>query len=97
MEVLKINSGQSYFIIGGKSIEPEELSRDNLIELLNDIYENDESDNIIIPNRNEINQINNPVEKEIILQIIQKITDFKNNVVNIKSEINAQFPHIDEI
>lgn len=93
MKVLEINSGKSYFNVGDEQIAPEEISRENLLKILNDIYEV-KNEEVVIPDRAELNGIRNPVEKEIVQQIIQKILEFKNNVDNIKQEIDVQFPLI---
>ncbi|WP_317945855.1 hypothetical protein [Carnobacterium maltaromaticum] len=93
MKVLEINSGKSYFNVGDEQIVPEEISRENLLKILNDIYEVKDEE-VVIPDRAELNVIRNPVEKEIVQQIIQKILEFKNNVDNIKQEIDVQFPLI---
>ncbi|HHK5579113.1 TPA: hypothetical protein ACQUH3_000001, partial [Streptococcus mutans] len=62
--------------------------------ILNLIYETD--DEIEIPSLEIIEKIKNPVEKEIVHQIIQKIEEFKENVENLRKEINSQFPKIEE-
>ncbi|MDT2811765.1 hypothetical protein P7H33_02255 [Vagococcus lutrae] len=95
MQVLKIESGKSYFIIGEENVSPEELSRDHLFSLLSSIYEDDEH-KIIFPDNTELDTLRNPVEKEIVNQILQKISDFTNNVSNIRQEVQVQFPMIEE-
>ena len=39
MKVLKIDSGKSYFIVRENEIIPEDVSREDLLNILNDIYE----------------------------------------------------------
>lgn len=90
MKVLVIESGKPYFDVQGENIPVEELSREHLVTILNDIYESEEVIEQII--NSEIDEIRNPVEKEIVNQILQKINEFIENVENIKREINLQFP-----
>ncbi|BDW39654.1 TPA: hypothetical protein ACF3XF_001254 [Enterococcus faecium] len=94
MKVLIVNSGKSKFVIGENNVEPENLSRDDLLMILNNIYESEE--NVVIPSIEELDEIRNPIEKEIVQQIIQKISDFSNNVENIRQEVQAQFPVIED-
>lgn len=94
MKVLIVNSGKSKFVIGENNVEPENLSRDDLLMILNNIYESEE--NVVIPSIEELDEIRNPIEKEIVQQIIQKISDFSNNVENIRQEVQAQFPIIED-
>ncbi|MGG5329745.1 hypothetical protein [Enterococcus sp. AZ163] len=94
MQVLIVNSGKANFVVGEKNVEPENLSRDDLLMILNTIYESEED--VTIPSIEELEEIRNPIEKEIVQQIIQKISDFSNNVENIRQEVQAQFPVIDD-
>lgn len=94
MKVLIVNSGKSKFVIGENNVDPENLSRNDLLMILNNIYESEE--NVVIPSIEELDEIRNPIEKEIVQQIIQKISDFSNNVENIRQEVQAQFPVIED-
>ncbi|AAN59220.1 TPA: hypothetical protein ACPQXA_001333 [Streptococcus mutans] len=94
MEVLKIEGNNCFFIVDAENIKPEDLSKEHLVSILNLIYETD--DEIEIPSLEIIEKIKNPVEKEIVHQIIQKIEEFKENVENLRKEINSQFPKIEE-
>lgn len=94
MKVLIVNSGKSKFVIGENNVDPENLSRDDLLMILNNIYESEEK--VVIPSIEELDEIRNPIEKEIVQQIIQKISDFSNNVENIRQEVQAQFPVIED-
>ena len=94
MKVLIVNSGKSKFVIGENTVDPENLSRDDLLMILNNIYESEEK--VVIPSIEELDEIRNPIEKEIVQQIIQKISDFSNNVDNIRQEVQAQFPVIED-
>ena len=92
MKVLTINSGKSYFKVGSRDVEPQDISREDLLKILNDIYEAEEE--ISIPDTEFLNDIRNPVEKEIVQQIIQKISDFADNIDNIRDEVKGNFPEI---
>lgn len=94
MEVLKIEGNNCFFIVDAENIKSEDLSKEHLVSILNLIYETD--DEIEIPSLEIIEKIKNPVEKEIVHQIIQKIEEFKENVENLRKEINSQFPKIEE-
>lgn len=93
MKVLKVNNGKAYFIVNNSEVEIEKFSRDNLLQLLNDIYENQSK--IIFPDDTEINNILNPVEKGVVQQIISKLKDFSENVPQIRNEIENIFPAIE--
>lgn len=92
MEILTIDSGKSYFKVRDNNVEPEKISREDLLKILNDIYEAEEE--ISIPDTEFLNDIRNPVEKEIVQQIIQKISDFSDNIDNIRDEVKGNFPEI---
>ena len=92
MEILTIDSGKSYFKVRDNNVEPEKISREDLLKILNDIYETEEE--ISIPDTEFLNDIRNPVEKEIVQQIIQKISDFADNIYNIRDEVKGNFPEI---
>lgn len=94
MKILKVESGYAKFLINDKEIKPDELSRKDLLDLLNNIYDLPNQSLLSIPNTSEMNLIRNPIEKEIVNQIIQKIVDFSDNVINIQNEINLSFPAI---
>lgn len=94
MKVLEINNGKSVFLIEQGHVVPQELSRDDLLYILNKIYEN-ETECIEIPKTEIIEEIKNPIEKEIVQQIMQKISEFNINVKNIRQEVQSQFPPIE--
>ncbi|HEL0004425.1 hypothetical protein [Streptococcus equi] len=94
MEVLTINQECS-FLINEREIKPEDLSKQDLLELFNTIYELDDINSLQIPDDVEINKIKNPVEKEIVNQIIQKIQEFKDNLEQIKQDIESSFPNLE--
>ncbi|OEK73327.1 hypothetical protein [Staphylococcus equorum] len=92
MKILEINNGKSKFIVEQNQIYPVDLSRDNLLTIMNEMYTT--SENIEIPTDEELNTLHNPVEREIVEQIIHKIADFKDNITNIKHEVEVSFPDI---
>ncbi|HEL0765014.1 TPA: hypothetical protein TU155_001595, partial [Streptococcus equi subsp. zooepidemicus] len=69
--------------------------KQDLLELFNTIYELDDINSLQIPDDVEINKIKNPVEKEIVNQIIQKIQEFKDNLEQIKQDIESSFPNLE--
>ncbi|TCD45743.1 hypothetical protein D3X11_05855 [Streptococcus sp. X16XC17] len=79
-------------MIDNDRIKPEALSKSNLLKLFNEIYQLEDIDAIQIPKEDEIDNIKNPVEKEIISQIIQKVIEFVNNLEQIKQDIESSFP-----
>lgn len=93
MNLLKIENKKAYFILSNKEIEPEKLSKDDLVKILDFVFKN--HDNIVFPNDDDFNSIVNPVEKEIVEQIIAKIKEFHTNVPSIDNEIKNQFPDLD--
>lgn len=92
MKILEVEKSKSYFIVMGRKVEPEKLSRDELFTILNLVYEN--HDTIIFPNDDDFKNIVNPVEKEIVEQIIAKIKEFRTNILDIDKEIKNQFPDL---
>lgn len=89
MQILTINT-ECYFLINGRKVEPKNLSKQDLLKLFNDIYELENIDLLKIPEDDEIDKIKNPVEKEIVSQIIQKIQEFKDNLGQMKKISNLR-------
>ena len=81
-------------MIGEQMISPQDLSKDDLVEIFNSIYESEEE--IEFPDEQMIADIKNPIEQEIVDQIIRKIREFSENIENIRQEINSQFPKIED-
>ena len=75
-------------------ISPQELSKDDLVEIFNSIYESEAE--IEFPDEEMIANIKNPIEQEIVDQIVRKIKEFSENIENIRQEINSQFPKIED-
>ena len=94
MEILTNNGKSCFFMIGEQMISPQDLSKDDLVEIFNSIYESEEE--IEFPDEQMIADIKNPVEQEIVDQIIRKIKEFSENIENIRQEINSQFPKIED-
>ncbi|WP_304653280.1 hypothetical protein [uncultured Ligilactobacillus sp.] len=93
MEILK-NETKCYFLIGGKEIRPENLSKNDLLSLFNEIYELEDTTTVEIPTSDMISSIKNPVEREIVSQIVQKIVEFTDNLEQIKQDIESAFPSL---
>ncbi|TWT11319.1 hypothetical protein [Streptococcus sp. sy004] len=93
MQLLTVDDEGCYFLIDGDEIKPEELSKDNLLKLFNKMYEEGISE-VQIPEVEEINSIRNPVEKEIVKQIIEKVKEFVSNLEQMKKDIESSFPSL---
>ena len=94
MEILTIDGKSCFFHIGEQMIRPQDLSKDNLVEIFNSIYESESE--IDFPDEDMIANIKNPIEQEIVDQIVRKIKEFSENIENIRQEINSQFPKIED-
>ncbi|MGT2925046.1 hypothetical protein ACVR0O_07620 [Streptococcus caviae] len=92
MKILENDKNNVYFLVGEENISPKDLTKEHLLKILNNVYENKE--NIEFPTEEKINEIKNPVEKEIVDQIVKKIHEFADNVDNLKEQINSKFPEI---
>ena len=93
MQILINNSG-CYFMINDRKVKPEDLSKDDLLDLFNSIYHMEDITKLQIPEDMEIDEIKNPVEKVIVKQIIQKIKEFVDNIETIKKGIESSFPSL---
>ena len=93
MQILTNDSG-CYFIINERKVRPEALSKNDLLDLFNAIYQIEDITTLQIPEDNEIENIKNPVEKEIVIQIIQKVKEFVDNLDQIKHDIDSSFPSL---
>ena len=94
MEILINDDNRCFFNIGEQRISRQDLSKDDLVEIFNSIYESENE--IEIPDDRMIASIKNPIEKEIVDQIVRKIKEFSDNIENIRQEINSQFPKIED-
>lgn len=94
MEILTIDGNSCFFNIGEQMIRPQDLSKDDLVEIFNSIYESESE--IDFPDEDMIANIKNPIEQEIVDQIVRKIKEFSENIENIRLEINSQFPKIED-
>ncbi|MHC3895378.1 hypothetical protein ACXOMP_07835 [Streptococcus thermophilus] len=94
MEILINDGNRCFFNIGEQRISPQDLSKDDLVKIFNSIYESENE--IKVPDDSMIASIKNPIEKEIVDQIVRKIKEFSDNIENIRQEINSQFPKIED-
>lgn len=94
MKILEQNDTGVYFLVKEEEISPLNLSKDNLLDIMTEMYNT--SEDILIPSNEIIDNIKNPVEKDIVEQIVSKISDFKDNINNIKHEVETQFPKINK-
>ncbi|NQQ99392.1 hypothetical protein HO839_01545 [Streptococcus suis] len=93
MQILTNDSG-CYFIINERKVRPEALSKNDLLDFFNAIYQIEDITTLQIPEDTEIENIKNPVEKEIVIQIIQKVKEFVDNLDQIKHDIDSSFPSL---
>lgn len=70
----------------------DSLSSEQLLQIFENVYTNKDFYEDIDPNI--LNSIHNPVQKEVIIQIVKKVEDFKRNVDEIHHEIEISFPKI---
>lgn len=97
MKILKVDDTGCYFLIEDREIEPESLSKGDLLNLFDKIYQLENEKEVQIPEKQEINAIKNPVEKEIVNQIIQKVKEFTDNLDQIKQDIESSFPSLNSV
>lgn len=93
MIFLKVEDKKAFFTISDKEVKPEKMSKDDLFEILNLVYEN--HDSIVFPSDKDLDSIVNPIEQEIVQQIISKIKVLHTNVPDISKEIKSRFPDLD--
>lgn len=99
MKILEQIDNKTYFLIQNgekvkEKISPLKISKNDLLKLMTEMYYT--SEEITIPSNEEIHTIQNPIEREIVEQIINKLSSFKNNIEYIKQEVETQFPKIKE-
>lgn len=94
MKLLEINNGKAEFIVDGKNIKPENISRDHFLSMLTKIYR-DKNNAFELPKEENLSSINNPVEREIVNSIIKKLQEFTKNVDNLRNEVESMFPRLD--
>lgn len=93
MIFLKVEDKRAFFTISGRELKPEEMSKDELFAILNMVFEN--HDSIVFPSDEDLDSIVNPIEQEIVQQIISKIKVLHTNVPDISKEIKSRFPDLD--
>lgn len=93
MIFLKVEDKRAFFTISGRELKPEEMSKDELFAILNMVFEN--HDSIVFPSDEDLDSIVNPIEQEIVQQIISKIKVLHTNVPDIRKEIKSRFPNLD--
>lgn len=93
MNFLKVEDKKAFFTIYDKEVKPEKMSKDDLFEILNMVFEN--HDSIVFPSDEDLDSIVNQIEKEIVQQITAKIKELHINVSNISKEIKNRFPDLD--
>ncbi|VDG23479.1 hypothetical protein MUDAN_IGPPGNFN_02067 [Lactiplantibacillus mudanjiangensis] len=92
MKILKISRNKIYFCISDeKCVLVRNIQRDDLIQMLRNIYMNKDYYEDIESELDNIEDIPNAVEKEISDQILRKLIDFRKNVDSVKNSIESSF------
>ena len=94
MQVLKIENNHGYYILNFKQKEITEINKDDLFDLLEIIYENED---IIMDEINDQSQILNDAEKVIYKNIYEYFVSFLSSKDVIKNEIENEFQSIREL
>lgn len=93
MQILKFDEKNNAYFQKNETEQVRIMKLDKvaLLDMLGNIFDNKEyysfenEDNLL-------NEIKNPVEKEIAKQIISKLKEFKNQVDSMKAEIESKYP-----
>lgn len=93
MQILKFDEKNNAYFQKNETdlVKIMNLDKVALLDMLENIFDNKEyysfenEDNLL-------NEIKNPVEKEIARQIISKLKEFKNQVDSMKAEIESKYP-----
>lgn len=93
MKILKIIESKPYLVVTDKkTVEISQLNREDLLTTLKTIYDSTEEYNFNY--ESDLEEIVNPVEKELTKQIMQKIKEFYENRDNLLKEVQDKFPQI---
>ena len=90
MELLKIKNNKGLFLKNGSYLSVKEMGREDLLTMLDKIYEDDSFVVVDISDEN-IDNINDPAEKIIFRNVYHKVFDYYNNRDNLRNEINDLF------
>lgn len=92
MNILEINDGTPY-LCKDKSEKYSvcKLTREELVGLFMNVYEDSEYYDF---NVDDLENIKNPVEKEITKQLLVKIKEFSDNSEDLKKEFDDKFPEL---
>lgn len=88
MKVLEIKGNHGYFNLNGNSNSIIDINKDNIFEILNVVFDNDE---INLDEISEEKQILNDAEKIIYNSIYDYIISFISKKETIKKEISTEF------
>ena len=88
MKVLEIKGNHGYFNLNGNSNPIIDINKDNIFEILNVVFDNDE---ISLDKISEEKQILNDAEKIIYNSIYDYIISFISKKETIKKEISTEF------
>lgn len=91
MKVLKIENNHGYYILENNQYEIIDINKDNILKLLNIIFD---SDDISLDEISDENQILNDAEKIIYANIYEYLNNFIEKKEIIKKEIDDEFSEI---
>ncbi|MBQ6510348.1 hypothetical protein IJI94_00015 [Candidatus Saccharibacteria bacterium] len=95
MELLKIENNKGLFLRNNSYISVKEIEREDLLDILDKIYEDDSFIVAKIP-KEDIDTINDLAEKIIFENVYSKIFDYYNNKSNLRSEIDGLFKDFEQ-
>ena len=91
MKFLKIENDHGYYILENNQYEIIDINKDNILKLLNIIFD---SDDISLDEISDENQILNDAEKIIYANIYEYLNNFIEKKEIIKKEIDDEFSEI---
>lgn len=92
MKILELNKDKYFFILDENTKIPIlEISRDDLFKIMNQVYE-DKKYYDIENSLASIDEIKNPIEREVAKQLLEKMKEFESQVDSIKTRLDAQYP-----
>lgn len=89
MKVLRIANGKSEFSINGNIYKPiDEISKDELLEILKLVFK---AEDIEFDEITDKNKVDNVAQNIIYSQLLSKIKELKERKQSIINEVNSEF------
>jgi hypothetical protein len=96
MKVLEIDDVGAVFVVSTeKRVRVLKITDTDIYTMLDNIFSNHEYYNFE-DSSESIEQIHNPVEKEMAIQIIKQLITFSNQAESLKSDLDTEFPMLDD-